>query len=104
MMKKIRNAEELKHAKVKLELRELRLEKNLRNDWEEIRRMIHLNGSNKNAHSNGEQWLVSGLHTAAAALSKKLLEKAESKIEEGSNKAIHFIGERVNRVFGKKSK
>jgi len=104
MTKKIRNAGELKQAKMNLELRELRLEKDLRKDWEEIRHMVHLNDSKKEHNSSDEHWLLSGLHTAATVLSKKLLEKAEAKIEEGSDKAINFIGERVNRVFGKKSK
>ncbi|MFI5151864.1 MAG: hypothetical protein ACHQET_00940 [Chitinophagales bacterium] len=103
-MKKIRNARELREARMNLELRELHLEKELRNDWEQIREILHLNGSKKESHAGNEHWLVSGLHTAATALSKKLLDKAEEKIESGTDKVINYMGQRVNRLFGTKMK
>jgi hypothetical protein len=100
-MKKIKNLRQLREEKMRLRVKELELEKTIHKDWIEIREQLQPGNILKNHRDTigNTHWLINGLNIAASSLTKKILEKAEEKIESKADKGIEYISRRVNNLF-----
>lgn len=93
-MKKIKSARHLREERMALRVRELELGKSIRQDWKELKEKWKSPSILKNS-DDSSGWLTGLLHAASTSITKKLLQKAEEKIEESSNKGIEFFTHRL---------
>ena len=110
-MKKIKNSSDLKARKMSLRVKELELEKAMRNGWSELKEKAQLKKTFKKASSDDAKddtterhWLVDGLSIGASLLTRKLMEKAGEKIEGKVEGAINSLLNKVQQAFDKKTK
>ncbi|PWT76795.1 MAG: hypothetical protein C5B59_05560 [Bacteroidetes bacterium] len=99
-MKRIKNNHHLQEQRLALRVREFELEKSLRKDWKELKEKW--NPSTALENSKHSHWLTELLQVASASLTRKILEKAEEKIEESSNKGIEFLNHRILHLQNKR--
>jgi hypothetical protein len=100
-MKKIKSIRHLQEQRMILRVRELELEKSIRGDWAELKEKMKP-GSMLDNSRDSSNWLTSLLHAASTSLTKRLLQKSEDKIEEGADKGIEYINQRLTRTRNKK--
>ncbi|HEX4851348.1 MAG TPA: hypothetical protein VFV08_11105 [Puia sp.] len=101
-MKKIKNNRHLQEQRMTLRVRELELENSIRKDWVELKEKIKPTSIIENSKESSN-WLTGLLHVASTSLTRNLLQKAEEKIEEGTDKGIEYISHRFTRSRNKKN-
>jgi hypothetical protein len=104
-MKKIKRLADIQEEKMRLRIRELELEKNIRNNWKELKTDLRPGTilRNKladytNKEAKDESLLSNAIHFGTGYLSQKLAEKTEAKVQDG----VETLLRKVKDMFSKK--
>jgi hypothetical protein len=105
-MKKIKRLADIQEEKMRLRIRELELEKDIRNNWKELKTDLRPGTLLRNKlaeythkEEGKEESLLSGaIHFGTGYLSQKLAEKTEAKVQDG----VETLLRKVKDMFSKK--
>lgn len=105
-MKKIKRLADIQEEKIRLRIKELELEKDIRNNWKELKTDLRpgtLLRSKLSEYTHKEQGkeenlLSNAIHFGTGYLSQKLAEKTEAKVQNG----VETLLRKVKSLLSKK--
>lgn len=104
-MKKIKRLADIQEEKMRLRIKELELEKDIRNNWKELKTDLRPGTLLQNklaeyTHKEGkdESLLSNAIHFGTGYLSQKLAEKTEEKVQNG----VETLLRKVKSLLSKK--
>jgi hypothetical protein len=108
-MKKIRHIKDIQHEKLRLRVKQLELEKQMRQNWRELKEDLsprnfieHRIEDFTHKKSSQGHLLSDAVSYGVSYLTRKLSEKAGQKAEAAMQQGIDKLAEKVKTVFKKK--
>ena len=109
-MKKIKRLQDIKQEKMRLRIRQLELEKQLKSGWKEVKTGSKRPGEPKNKSEETEEaktkesWWSVAMDYGATYISQKLAAKAGEATEAKVKESMENMADKVRNMFTRKKK